>query len=524
MAERKYVSQRRKKSNISDYFGPSSYIIPEEQAKENRYIYFDKFKDFYAPNTPIIDEEKILNDLTEMLRQARDIQLEREKTFTKKIKDNTDKNISNFDPDLITPNMSSDTFQNYQNFLENALTIQGMRDSIFTPLTKDNTIFLTSVRKALDQMLLDGKNYTKIMEKDETAFTERFRSLLWDEIVSQLINNGVNIDPKKLKLDSGISEALSGFGKITSRSKSKIYRYLKNAKTTKKKQLSKRNDKIFQDLNFSGLHSNLIGMADEIGNYLAFYLKSELPSGGKISYTAAYKGSENKKTDISLIVGFPEEFGNQLLQQVNISAKAASLIKEGFRTQAKFAEKSSLQQRYDEIRKFLGNKISERGLNEVFYHINNQLANRNPVEGDSILNILSFASLNFMFEGMVEEIKSDSLSKGDLNFFLLAGQLIPSSTIFDLMLVSIEDSKANPRGIARASFEGPPITPRDYYYNKENYEEVSLMYPGNTTEGHRHLPWERMRDWLEKKSKMGFYLNTARIFKMLELDRAKRII
>lgn len=511
--ERKFVEQRS--NNYTDYYGSKAFIIEESVAKKNRYIYFAKFRDQYIKKDNTFRDTDLNKKLFQMIARARDIQIKREIAFVKKIQTYNKEIAKDFDPSLITPGMSQKNFKVYENFLENFLTVEGVRDAIFKPLTKDHSIFLNSVQETLDSMISKKIDYRKIDPQDEKIFTDSFRSALWGNISGRLEQKITNLKASDLGVDEHIREGLSGFGKITSRSKSKIYRYLKNGE--------KRSDEFFKELDFNKLHSNLVGMADEIANYLAFKMRAKVGSGNsKIGFRAGYEGSENRKTDLTMTVVFPKEDGKEILQGINISAKAATLTKDDFRTPSKFAEKSSLNLRYDEIRKFTDRKINQEKLNEVFYHINNQLANRMSIADSGILNVLSSVSINFMFEGMVEEINAKAkVGDGILNFFLLGGKLVPSSVIFDLMLTVIEEVGENPTGIARASFEGPPITPGDYYYDKENYEQVRSFFNGEDLNVHRTLPWQRMRNWLEEKSKMGFYLNTARIFKMLDLENLK---
>ncbi len=505
-------------SGYKNYDYGKRFIIDQNTAVKNRFIYFAKFSSEYKPDSFSIDNNVMLS-LKLILEKARDVQEAREKIFVRGLNSSLKDTQKNFDLSLFDKRTSDDTFKIYQQFLQDNLTVAGLRDTIFEALTKNNNaLFLYAVRQTLNK-LVSSQSYSKILSEDEEKFTSSFRETLWKEIVVQLKQSDLKIDFNTLEVDESLKEALSGFGIIAERSKSKVVKFLKNAE-------KKDPDALFSELRFEGLHSNLIGMADEIGNYLSIKLKSEMEKGNsKVNFSPDYQGSKNKKTDISMTIDFPELPKTLQKHKISISAKASTITKDGFRTQAKFADKASLKTRYQEIENFFPkkNSISKEDLNKVFYHINNSLANNLSVQSDNILNILATASLNFMFEGMVEELKTKNKKAESLNFFLVGGKIIPSSAIFNLMLTVVQDIGLNPKGIARVSFQKTSTTAGEYYYNSNNYDKLTSIYAENATQTGdmtRSLsrPYSRMRDWLEKEAKLGFYLNTARIFNMLNLN------
>lgn len=512
MGENRFYAEQRGTS-YKEYYGSKSFIIPEEQAKENRFVYFAKLSSYYHSSdsgNEISKEIKqdVYNRLNQILEAAKQIQLKREASFVKQMQSANSKEFGDFEfgdyKNALTLSTNTDLLNKYREYFSQAIMAEGIKENVYASLNHED--FYLAMQTTLDEMLIKhGKDFFKNIEKNsEITFTNEFKTKLWINLRNNLLKDikGVN----SLPIDKNILEAFGGLGKIKNASKSKITQYLKGEGI--------KNIYDPKDLNLRGLHNNITGIKDELSSFFALQLKKAFPES-KVTYESKYTGGEFTKTDLTQIVHIPDE-KDIISRKINISAKATNIVQKNYRTEAKFAEKSSLTLRYGEISKYTG--ISQESFSELFYNINNQIANGITIKDKSILEILALASINFMFGPTVGNITKEMKNgNGEINLFLIGGQLIPSSMIFSFMQIKVKELVEAPNKIARVSFGKPPQTIGEYYYTATNYYKEASVYAEDNT-SHRTLPWQHMRKWLEDKATMGFYLNTAKIFDMLKIE------
>ena len=516
---RRWARQRRK-SGAGFYKETSSLIYPIDEGINRRYVYFDKFKNKYMEvyeQGPIdVGQDQLIFELKDILNKAKQIQIKREKSFIEQLK--SAKLIAEFnDSELFEGSLDNmrinysnrEIVNQYLSFLSKALISEEVKETL-NEIIKVNVV-QDSFQKALGEM---GEKYpeeffTKMSAAQEKNMTNKLQGLTWKYITETVKNDPrfikSQIDFNRIKpINPGIQSALEGLGKISNVSKNKVMKVLKDRK-------------LIGDINISGLNNNITGAIGEITNYLALTLGDR---GKNFKSSTKSIGNEYGKTDLFTTITFPEltDKAKNLIRSISFSVKSSSLADDdSFARPAKLADQSSLTTRYEQIRNFIPN-VDTGSLNKLFFHINNQLANQMAIsKNKSIVEILGFASINWMFKDIVQEEQNASEGK-DLNFYIINGKIIPVSMIFEFMEVQVENIGNHPEGIGRPSFRSPSPTVGDYYYKERDYQNrVELMRKENS----RSVVWNEMRNYVEDKSGLGFYLNTARIKSMLRVENLK---
>lgn len=521
-----YVIQRtRSKLKVSESLKRFGY--DDAVGIERGYVYFNKFKSYYTKKLfPSVDSSQkllsMLNRTQDILLKARDIQVKREKSFIEQIRSagypinsNLTKFFGSDRPYLkVTPTdySQSKIVQEYSKFLHNFLVNEQLARSVEEILTNSKVFeaFKRVVQRWASEQMLSEKI-------DLKASTQKLYNDIWKEI-SLVYNKDPRVGDLQLpeELDDNLLSAFKGIGTLYN--ETIIKGMIKNSK--------------IDETELNKLHSGLKGATDEVINVILMKFKEM----DNIKIETDYKGTSqiNKentsygKVDLSTLTTFSIN-GQKIFRRINFSAKSPGLIKtknSSRRYNTKLADLGVLRTRETEIYSFLnasfGNDIGPNlNFNELFFMIRNHLANDITFkENQSVTKIIAYSAINWMFKDSIQELET---TESDLNFFLVNGKIIPTSVIFDFMIQKIKGIGSNPAGIVKITRKNPGAL-RDWYYTKEVYNDIqSHLGPMNKVPGEsqKSYAWNLVKDYVLDNSKIGFQINTARIYSMLELENLK---
>lgn len=514
-----------------------SFAVPMSVGMQRRYVYFDgerKFDNQTVPGLRYIYEDakldgtfensnfmpRLMSLWSDIFRKVEEAQLSRERNFIAAIENY----LSDYSPDeiaeiksAISGPQTNDTSQKIITFYESILINKQLMSTI------SENLKINDFKKAFDEAIMEMKN-TFIIPQTEQEATELTR-VLYQNVIQKLSNNIADGDISsrilKIKNSNSILDMFKNFGYIRD----------KNFKG-KPSQIAKfLMDKNNMTMDFNKFTSNFTGLRDEFVKMLSI----ELQKGGSgvVSYKGSTKGASGdyQKTDIGIVLKrSSNNKGTPILQKFNVSLKAATTIQnkgEDFTLPAKLAGKASLATRYQNIRDAMnlspaGPEVSSArrlDLNALFTVINNEIIMRDTVlRIEEIEDILSYISFKWMFNledfQEISNFGNGGNSSGTINLFSIGKQIIPASVIYRIIRENIQAEVRNDLPIVEVNINPPTKKLAFNYYKEKNFEEIRAQ---SRKGSNKYYSWNNVRDWVEKEGKMGVYLKSNRLKKILDL-------